>query len=100
MAADIKWKSSQKKIGGKTKPFIDKNLQIQVPDLDGPSIIEGNLNKPSHFSSDFQDQAILTELSYLEKDLQAAILEAKQTYEAWKKIQARLSNVINTKGKN
>ncbi len=92
--AEMLWKAAQCKINGQSKPFIDNNLQIQIPGLDASyetSIAESHKSVYAHFC---QEPAVITqEMANIESDLKTAIEEAQQTFEAWKKLQKQLLEV-------
>jgi len=75
------------------KAFIDKNLQMQVPELDQATPQDLESKKPSIFSHYCQDAAMANDLTNIEFELNEAISEAQQTHEAWKKMQAKLSKL-------
>ncbi len=70
MATELLEKFLKKKIDKKNKPFIDNNLQIQMPDL-------------------------VDDLTPIEAELNATILEAQQSHAAWKKMQTKLAKLIS-----
>lgn len=89
--ADMLWKRYQNKINGQFKPFIDKNLQIQIPGFDLPSEARINSSCNPIYSHYCQNSFVITpEMASIEAELNTAILEAKHSYEAWKKMQKQL----------
>lgn len=82
------------RIGAPPKPFIDKNLQIQFPrwePSDPPSpclnpIYPHYLTHPSSNNHYFQ--------TINEEELSNAMKEAKSSYQAWKKMQRKLKEMI------
>lgn len=101
--AEMLWKTTQCKINGQSKPFIDENLQIQIPGLDStcePPMVSAHKSIYSHYC---QDPFVITpEMAAIESELNTAIAEAQQTYEVWKKMQAQLleaSNQLTKKSK-
>lgn len=89
MAQEMLWKTMQLKIKGQSKPFIDANLQMQVPDLD---VL---VNPRSVYQHYCQNTKILSpEMEMVESELYLAIMEAQQTHAAWKKMQSRLLEAV------
>lgn len=80
------------KIEGQSKPFVDKDLQLQLPGCESQqpaasptspnpiySHYVGSCSSPSYVPSPVN-----------ESELYQAIQDAEQSYEAWKKMQNRL----------
>ena len=70
------------KIQGQSKPFVDQNLQIQIPGLESSSIY-------SYYSSAEPN------LNYLQppfspEEFQVAMQEARQSHEDWRKMEQQL----------
>lgn len=85
-------KLSHYKIEGQTKPFIDQNLQLQLPGWD-PTHCQTQLTcSPiySHFIGS-HPSSFATQVN--EEDLLRAMEEAECSYEAWKNMQQQLKNV-------
>jgi hypothetical protein len=90
---EMLWKTTHRKIKGQTKPFIDANLQIQIPGLDASSESFQDDSHPSVYAHFCQDPFVITqEMAAMESELNTAIEEAQQTYAAWKKMQLQLLN--------
>ncbi len=73
-----------------SKPFIDDNLQIQLPNSH-PELCEAPLIKGriySHFAS--ASASLAAPPLFNDADLLQAIKEAECSYEAWKKMQAKI----------
>lgn len=77
----------QYKIKGQAKPFVDQNLQIQIPGNES----QANLKSPnpifSHYSS---AQTGVNALPINEEEFEKAMAEARQSYEAWKRMGSKL----------
>lgn len=82
-------KKARKKIQAEKKPFIDKNLQLQVSSYHSlnQDLLNPDLGNPSsrHLPSQ--------ELSYLRQAAQKAMDEAKEAHKAWKKMQEHLAEM-------
>ncbi|MFI5344488.1 MAG: hypothetical protein ACHQUC_09735 [Chlamydiales bacterium] len=99
--AEMLWKRHQNKIDGQSKPFIDKNLQIQVPGLDLPSEARISSSCNPIYSHYCQGSFFITpEMASIETELDTAMLEAKHSYEAWKKMQKQLLEASMTSDLN
>jgi hypothetical protein len=86
-------KLSQYKIGGQSKPFIDKNLQLQLPGWD----FHHNQTHPS-FNPIYSHYIGSLSVSFLspqinEAELYHAMIEAECSYEAWRQMQQQLKEV-------
>lgn len=89
---EICWKTRQNKINGQSKPFIDRNLQIQIPGLDAAPDTQISTSCKSLYTHYCQNAVIITqEMAAIESELNSAISEAQKSYDAWKKMQAHLS---------
>ena len=80
-----------------SKPFIDKNLQLQFPESDLPSGQISRSHSPiySHYMGDSPS------ISYLaphvnESELYKAMKDAEHGYEAWKKMKEQLSEATKS----
>ncbi len=83
-------KLSQYKIGGQSKPFIDKNLQIQLPGWD-PHHHQTDHSYSPIYSHDFGSySSSLLSSQVNEAELYQAMKEAEYSYEAWKRMQQQL----------
>jgi hypothetical protein len=78
----------QCKIKGQSKPFVDQNLQIQIPGVEAPLNITSPSPIYSHYSS--YKTGNDSSLSVNEAELYQAMEQAKQSYEAWKKMGQKL----------
>lgn len=75
----------QCKIEGQKRPFIDKNLQLQLPGIDRTQ--EQGTSIPSHHQiySHYAPHYPLT-MPFNENEVEKAMTEARRSYEAWKKM--------------
>jgi NAD-specific glutamate dehydrogenase len=76
------------KIKGQNRPFIDEDLQLQIPGF------ENQRYSPiySHFTGQFPLSS-----SYIqekEQEIRKVMAQAQQSYEAWKKMQQQLQEEI------
>jgi hypothetical protein len=95
--ADIcKEKLSRYKIEGQTKPFIDKDLQLQLPGSDENSIETPDSFNPiySHYMG-VRSPSVEASNQQAENEIYQAMADAKSSYEAWEKMQANLKKAIN-----
>ena len=91
-------KLSQYQVGGLTKPFIDKNLQIHLPFSESHQNKSSISHSPiySHYhgtsSPSIPLSSSLSSFSSLvnENELNQAMSEAERSYEAWKKMEQKL----------
>jgi|GEM_PF-4471569 len=84
-------KLSQYKIGGPSKPFIDKNLQLQLPEWDlQPPAQASRSHSPiySHYVGSSPSFYLSSQVN--EGELYQMMAEADRSYEAWKYMQQRL----------
>lgn len=83
-------KLSQYKIGGPTKPFIDQNLQIHLPDWDFQPNHTHSSHSPiySHYVGSSPSSYLSSQFN--ETELHHAITEAEHAYKGWKKMQQKL----------
>lgn len=83
-------KLSQYKIGGPTKPFIDRNLQIHLPDWESQSTHIQASHSPiySHYVGSSPSSYLSSQFN--EGELHHAMAEAKHSYEGWKRMQKKL----------
>lgn len=83
-------KQSQYKIGGPSKPFIDQNLQIQLPDWDSQQKQQHPSHSPiySHYAGSSPSPYLSSQIN--EVELHNAMAEAEHSYKAWKQMQERL----------
>lgn len=89
-----KEKLGQYKIEGQMRPFIDETLQLRLPGLEGQknSFYPYTSSIYSHYSNSFSPT--LTVPSEIE--LEKAMHEAQQSYESWKQMQSRLTNIVKS----
>jgi hypothetical protein len=77
----------QYKIRGQTKPFIDENLQLQIPLPENQGSVQGQYCALySHYSHAGHNPAIIQDKYNVER----AMSEARQSYETWKKMQEKI----------
>lgn len=78
------------KIGGQSKPFIDKNLQLQLPEWDLHPCQADRSFTPiySHYAGSAPPPYFSSQVN--EGELYQAIKEAEYSYEAWKQMQQQL----------
>lgn len=83
-------KLSQYKIGGPSKPFIDQNLQIQLPDWDSYQSQISSFHSPiySHYVGSSPSSPLSSQIN--EAELYHIMIEAEHSYEAWKQMQQKL----------
>lgn len=84
----------QYKIKGQIRPFIDQNLQLQIPNLEstkseGSSYTDLYSHYFNHINS-LNDPILPVDKQEIEK----AMLEARQSYEAWRKMQKKIEEAI------
>lgn len=77
----------QYKIKGQSKPFVDENLQIQIPGVESQKNTASPSPIYSHYSS---HQLGSSSLPVNEADFYQAMEEARQSHEAWKKMGQKL----------
>lgn len=88
-------KLSQYKIGGPSRPFIDQNLQFQLPNWDSYSgHIHSHFHSPiySHYVGSSPSSSLSLPIN--EEELYHVMKEAEYSYEAWKKMQVKLQETI------
>ena len=87
-------KLSQYKIGGPSKPFIDKNLQLQLPGWD---LQQHNNHSHSPIYSHYIGSSPSSYLSIQvnEAEIHQAIAEAKNSYYSWKQMRDKLKKAAN-----
>ena len=80
-------KLSQCKIGGPSRPFIDQNLQLQLPEWDTSS---QSSHSPiySHYVGSSPASPLASPIN--EAELYQAMAEAEKSYESWKHMQQKL----------
>lgn len=83
-------KLAQYKIGGQSKPFIDKNLQLQIPGCDPFPEQTDHSYSPiySHYVGSCPSSGLSSQIN--EAELYHAMAEAEGSYEAWKQMQQQL----------
>lgn len=87
-------KLSQCKVGGPTKPFIDQNLQLQLPEWDSPQSHSSQSPIYSHYAGSSPVPHISSEIN--ETELYHVMEEAEKSYESWKKLQQKLNKIAKT----
>ncbi|WP_068467531.1 hypothetical protein [Candidatus Protochlamydia phocaeensis] len=82
----------QSKINGQSRPFIDQNLQLRIPGAELPA--EPSDPPPhnpiySHYAHALPAASYLPS-TFREAELNKAMADAQQSYEAWKKMHQQL----------
>lgn len=76
---------------GQTRPFIDRNLQLQMPELERENeAMASYTNIYSHYASTFSSHSC----SLNREELEQAVAHAHQSYEAWKRMKQQLMELI------
>lgn len=85
-------KLAQYKIEGQSKPFIDQNLQLQMPGCDVSEEEVDHLQSPiySHYVGSYPLSSAYFSSQVNEAELYHAMAEAERSYEAWKQMQHQL----------
>lgn len=83
-------KLSQYNIGGPSRPFIDKNLQLQLPEWDPPYSQTNQSHSPiySHYVGSSPYSPLSSQIN--EAELYHAMAEAESSYKSWKQIQQKI----------
>ncbi len=78
------------KIGGPSKPYIDQNLQINLPDWDSYQKHFDSSHSPiySHYVGSTPSSYLSSYIN--ENELNHAMNEAARSYAAWKKMQQKI----------
>lgn len=82
----------QYKIEGQSRPFIDRNLQLQIPGVDSHiEVGKGQGHSPvyAYYSQKLPKTTYLPTL-VKEAELNQVMTDAKQSYSAWKKMRKQL----------
>jgi hypothetical protein len=87
-------KLSQYKIGGPSKPFIDQNLQLQLPEWDPPQSQTNQCHSPIYSHYVGSSPSFPFSLQINEAELYHAITEAERSYESWKQMQQKLQEAV------
>lgn len=84
----------QYKIEGQTRPFIDKNLQLQIPGIE-TRLETSHTYSPiyAHFSQTFPKTGYFSS-PVNEEELTQAMTNAKHAYQAWKKMHEQLLKTV------
>jgi hypothetical protein len=78
------------KIEGQIRPFVDGNLQIQIPGVDSQGESHKNYSPIyAYFSPLLSKQPSFAQEK--EVELSKVMAEAEQSYQAWQKMQKQLS---------
>ena len=88
-------KLSQYKIGGPSKPFINKNLQLELPNWETQQRQSFQSHSPiySHYVGSSPSSYLSFQVN--EAELYQVMREAEHSYEAWKHMQQRLKETVN-----
>ena len=89
-------KLSQCKIGGPSKPFIDQNLQIQLPDWDKAERKTESSHSPIYIHYIGSPPSSYFSSPVNESELHHAIADAERAHAAWKKIQNKLNEAVQS----
>ena len=83
-------KLSQYKIGGPSRPFIDHNLQIHLPNWDSQQKQSYLSHSPiyAHYVGSSPSFYLSPQIN--EFELRNAMIEAEHSYQAWKQMQQKL----------
>lgn len=80
------------KIKGQARPFIDEDLQLQLPGLEDR---QTKSEYYSHIYSHYFNQSHLPIATLpSEQELEQAMHDAQKSYEAWKQMQQELGHVF------
>ena len=87
-------KLSQCKIGGPSKPYIDKNLQLELPNWECDQNVSSSSPNPiySHFIGSSPSSHFHSPIN--ETELYRAIEDAKLSYKSWKQMEQKLREAI------
>lgn len=85
-------KLSQFKIGGPSKPYVDENLQLHLPECDSSSTHPSRSPIYSHYVGSSPSYSIPMQIN--EAEFRHAMDEANASYTAWKKLQQRIHEAI------
>lgn len=86
----------QNKIARQSKPFVDHNLQLQIPGSDAPpsQIVERPHNPIyAHFSP--SSPAAELSLQINQDEFYQAMQEAERSYQSWQQMQQELKKLIH-----
>lgn len=88
-----KEKLSQNLLPRQSKPFIDQNLQLQIPESDLPNSQMNRSHSPiyTHYMGDSPSNAYLAP-QVNASELYKAMQDAEQSYGAWGKMKEQLIN--------
>ena len=89
-------KLSHYRIAGQSKPFVDQNLQLQLPGWDSPPHQTSYSYSPiySHYIGSIPTSSL--ELQVNETELYQAMTEAERSYKAWKQMHQQLREAATT----
>ena len=87
------WKTLEKKVERKRKAFVDNNLQMQIPDSEPVVFKHSEINDKSIYTHFCRDISLMNDLSHIESELHAAMMEVRQTHQTWKKMQNKLAEM-------
>lgn len=82
-------KLSQCKVGGPSKPFIDQNLQLQLPHWDSRSFSPGPIY--SHYVGSSPSRH--PHLPINEDELYQIMTNTERSYKGWKQMQQKLKEI-------
>lgn len=77
------------KAKGPSRPFMDENLQIQIPDLEEVNEVKSTTHYSdiySHYSNQLKSFSSESDTNLKEKELESLIAQTQQSYEAWKRL--------------
>lgn len=86
-------KRSLYKIEGQSKPFIDKNLQLQIPEWESQQS-STYLYSPiySHYAGSHPSSYLFPPIN--EAEIYQAMLDAENAYKGWKQTQQKITEVV------
>ncbi len=87
-------KLAQYKIEGQSKPFIDSNLQLQLPGCESSLEQTSPLHSPiySHYVGSCPSSGVSSQVN--EAEIYHAMAEAERSYKAWKSMQQQLKEAV------
>jgi hypothetical protein len=87
-------KLSQYRIEGQSKPFVDKNLQLQLPGYKEEDLVPQFRSFSNPIYSHYAPAPFSDLLNMYKDELATALQEAEQSYKAWKQMQKNVEKLI------
>lgn len=85
----------QNKIGGPSKPFIDQNLQLQLPEWDFSSGHHCSLSPIyAHYAGSSPSPSVSLQVN--EAEIYHAIHEAECSYDSWKQMKQKVNALYSS----